>query len=153
MKLEEIKIYIAGPLFTEAEKAFNAKVKQAIVDAGFKEENVFLPQEVEIDFESPTWKGDLFFKNLHHLDEARIVAAILDGPICDDGTSWEHGYAYANDKIIVGLRTDFRTVGVDGPVNLMLGVSTDTMTESIEELVANLLEYAVVLTAVHPDLL
>lgn len=42
---------------------------------------------------------------------------------CDDGTSWECGFAFGQGIPYIGIRTDFRTVGPEGAVNLMLGES------------------------------
>ena len=47
------------------------------------------------------------------------VIAILDGPDVDAGTCVEIGYAYANKKPIIGVRTDFRA-SEDKGVNLMV---------------------------------
>ena len=38
----------------------------------------------------------------------------------DSGTVWEIGYAYAHGLIVYGLRTDFRILGIEGVVNLMI---------------------------------
>ena len=48
-----------------------------------------------------------------------MVIAILDGPDVDAGTCVEIGYAYANNKPIIGIRTDFRA-SEDRGVNLMV---------------------------------
>ena len=45
---------------------------------------------------------------------------MLDGVDVDSGTAWEIGYAYAKGKPVFGLRTDFRTLGIEGTVNLMI---------------------------------
>ena len=45
---------------------------------------------------------------------------MLDGVDVDSGTAWEIGYAYAKGKPVFGLRTDFRTLGIEGVVNLMI---------------------------------
>lgn len=48
------------------------------------------------------------------------MVAVLDGADVDSGTAWEIGYAYAKGKPVLGLRTDFRTLGIEGNVNLMI---------------------------------
>ena len=125
-----MKIYIAGPLFTDGERNFNASLAKLIRE---KTHDVFLPQELSIDFDNPTWQRDTFRENVRHIDNSRLVIAVLDGAICDDGTSWEIGYAYANYKYIIGLRTDFRQAGPEGIVNLMLGESVNEICKSYQE--------------------
>ncbi|MCS7185269.1 MAG: nucleoside 2-deoxyribosyltransferase [bacterium] len=49
-----------------------------------------------------------FFSDLKHLDNAKVVVALLDGPDVDSGTALELGYAYAHGKEIFGLLKDWR---------------------------------------------
>lgn len=60
-----------------------------------------------------------------------MVVAIMDGPDPDSGTSWECGYAYAKDKPIFMVRTDFRGSGEDRsvPYNIMLAESCNGRVE------------------------
>ena len=53
------------------------------------------------------------------IEKCDLVVAILDGADADSGTSVEIGYAYANKKPVVGVRTDFR-ISEDRGLNLML---------------------------------
>ncbi len=76
------------------------------------------------------------------LDDCDIVVAVLDGGSdADSGTSWEIGYAYAKGKKLLGLRTDFRTFGPEGNVNLMIEVSLDELEKDIEGLLSSLERY------------
>ena len=47
------------------------------------------------------------------------VVAVLDGPDVDSGTCIELGMAHALGKKIIGVRTDFRGLEVDG-LNIMI---------------------------------
>jgi len=76
---------------------------------------VYLPQE---QAEGNT--ASVFRKNLHALDRARVVVAVLDGPDVDSGTAWEIGYAFAKGIPVVGVRFDYWQSGEDGSVNLMI---------------------------------
>ncbi len=111
-------IYLAAPLFSEAELDFNRKLRNEIKGAGFK---VFLPQE---DSNNVKERDDrqkvIFTKNEAGIRKSDIVAAVLDGTDVDSGTAWEIGYAYALGKPVLGIRTDFRTLGIEGTVNLMI---------------------------------
>ncbi len=127
-------VYLAAPLFSEAERDFNRKLRDRIQSAGF---NVFLPQEDSNNFQGEGRQKIIFDKNLDAIDASNILVAVIDGADIDSGTAWEIGYAYAKGKTILGLRTDFRTLGTEGRVNLMIGKST-MLCESISELLSHI---------------
>jgi nucleoside 2-deoxyribosyltransferase len=112
-------IYLAGPVFTLAERRFNEEL------AGELERlcpslQVFLPQRYDEEFrDSPDFSRRMFACLTGALDSCDVVVAILDGPDADSGTSFETGYARGRGKRVVGVRTDFRGSG-DHAVNLML---------------------------------
>ncbi|UUX91176.1 nucleoside 2-deoxyribosyltransferase [Methanoplanus endosymbiosus] len=119
----EYRIYLAAPLFSQAEQEFNLKVAKILRDNYCE---VFLPQEHGDDGEE---RADermriIFERNLSALEESDIVVAVIDGADADSGTAWEMGYAYAKGKKVISLRTDFRTVGDCELVNLMLEESS-----------------------------
>ena len=121
-----MRIYFAGPLFTTAERDFNAALGSRLCDGGHE---VFLPQDQELDAYNP---AKIFRNDVDHVDWATVVVGIMDGPDPDSGTAWEIGYAYAKGTPIILLRTDFREWGGrtgDAPYNLML---TESATEHIE---------------------
>ena len=127
------KIYLAAPLFSEAEREFNAKIAGILRE---KKYAVHLPQEVGDDSSTraEAETGRIFEYNLKALDECDIVVAVVDGADADSGTAWEIGYAYAVKKRVILLRTDFRRVGRSEAVNLMLEESGEVV-GSVEELV------------------
>ena len=127
------KIYLAAPLFSEAEREFNAKIAGILRE---KKYVVHLPQEVGDDSSTrdEAETGRIFEYNLKALDECDIVVAVVDGADADSGTAWEIGYAYAMKKRVILLRTDFRRVGRSEAVNLMLEESGEVI-GSVEELV------------------
>ncbi|ADE37146.1 nucleoside 2-deoxyribosyltransferase [Methanohalophilus mahii] len=133
------KIYLAGPLFSEAEKNFNEQLTQRIEGAGY---DVFLPQRDSTDTESMRKKQDsaeLFRKNSEAIDRADLIIAILDGGSdVDSGTAWEIGYAYAKTIPVIGLRTDFRTLGIEGTVNLMIEKTLLKLMYSTDKLLTEL---------------
>lgn len=109
-----MRIYFSGPLFTTAERTWNAAVADALRTAGH---DVFLPQEKEPGNDGP-W---IFATDVGGIDWADGLVAIMDGPDPDSGTSWEVGYAYAARKPIVLVRTDIRVMaGAAGEYNPML---------------------------------
>ena len=96
-----MKIYLAAPLFTSAERAWNKQLKQLLVQMGYE---VFLPQEKVL---SQRTAEAIFQADLAGLDWSDVVVAVMDGPDPDSGTSWECGYAYRKKPVVV-VRTDFR---------------------------------------------
>ena len=95
-----MKLYFAGPLFSAAERSWNAEVATVLREAGHE---VFLPQEQELGRDAAA----IFSTDVAGLDSADGVVAILDGPDPDSGTSWEVGYAYRRKPIVL-VRTDIR---------------------------------------------
>jgi nucleoside 2-deoxyribosyltransferase/predicted secreted protein len=130
------QVYLAAPLFTEAEREYNARVA-ALLRSHFFE--VFVPQEAGDD--SGTRDHDrqesIYSANMKALESADIVVGIIDGADADSGTAWEMGYATARQKPVIALRTDFRKVGANEQVNLMLEQSarvvnsTDQLLEAL----------------------
>ncbi len=111
-------VYLAAPLFSEAELDFNRKLRDEIKRAGFK---VFLPQEDSNNIKDEKTRQKIIFgKNEAAIINSDIIVAVIDGTDIDSGTAWEIGFAYARSKPIFGLRTDFRTLGIEGTVNLMI---------------------------------
>jgi len=133
------KIYLAGPLFSEAEKNFNEKLTERIESAGY---DVFLPQRDSADTKNMRKEQDaaeLFRKNSEAVDRADLIIAILDGGSdVDSGTAWEIGYAYAKNIPVMGLRTDFRTLGIEGTVNLMIEKTLIKLVYSTDKLLTEL---------------
>jgi len=114
-----MRIYLAGPLFTAAERTFNATLRDLLMAGGY---DVWLPQDHEPRDKTA---AAIFSKDVEGIDWADVVVANMDGPDPDSGTCWECGYAYKKKKIIV-YRTDFRGAGeVGSPFNLMLSESAD----------------------------
>jgi nucleoside 2-deoxyribosyltransferase len=115
-----LKIYLAGPLFTIAERRFNRELSREIATAIPRCE-VILPQVRAAQFvEDSKMDFDAVVRDcIEQIDRTDLVVAILDGSDSDSGTSWECGYAYARDKPILGVRTDLRGSEDDG-LNAML---------------------------------
>lgn len=117
------KIYLAAPLFSEAECDFNRKLADIL--SGYAMQ-VHLPQDCGDSEHSRdiSIQKEIFEKNLQAIDNVDIVVAVIDGADADSGTSWEIGYAFAKRKKIISIRTDFRHVGHNELVNLMLEQSS-----------------------------
>jgi nucleoside 2-deoxyribosyltransferase len=124
--------YVAGPLFDEGERWFIEKIDQLVQDAGFE---TFLPHR---DNPPKTAEnvGEIFLNDKGGIDRCQVVVANLNGIMTDDGTAWEMGYAYAHNKFIIGLFTDWRARFPNGNevVNLMMQCSINTLVRSLDEL-------------------
>jgi len=130
------RVYLAAPLFSEAERTYNAKL------AGILEKNLFevyLPQEAgdDSDTRGESEQHHLFSQNLQELGASDLIVSIIEGADADSGTAWEMGYAFAQKKPVIALRTDFRRVGHNEHVNLMLEQSSTVVT-SWDQLLAAL---------------
>jgi len=106
-----VQAYLAGPLFSQAEREWLDGLAQTVRDAGI---DVFVPHE---NFDKIT---DLTPEEVYRVDgeglrRSNALLAWLDGPLVDDGTAAEIG-AFAElvasgdprYRGIVGLVTDLR---------------------------------------------
>ena len=108
-----VKLYFAAPLFSAAERDWNAALAGRLRAAGHE---VFLPQEQEKGKDA----AGVFATDVGGIDWADALVAIMDGPDPDPGTAWECGYAYGKMPVVL-VRTDFRVSGAPGmPYNAML---------------------------------
>ncbi|OPX64334.1 MULTISPECIES: nucleoside 2-deoxyribosyltransferase [unclassified Methanoregula] len=130
------RVYLAAPLFSEAERSFNASVARTLGSHLF---DVHLPQETGDDCDTRDIREQerLFSVNKTALDTSDFIVAIIDGADADSGTAWEMGYAFARGKPVIALRTDFRRVGHHEQVNLMLEQSAKVV-GSVKEVLAAL---------------
>ncbi|MCX7806065.1 MAG: nucleoside 2-deoxyribosyltransferase [Planctomycetota bacterium] len=113
-------VYIAGPLFSMAERRFNRTLadglRKAIPDC-----EVILPQDFKPHgrYNDPRAFGAIFRECVEGVRRADVLVAVLDGEDVDSGTAFEMGVAYQKGTPIVGVRTDFRANQECG-VNIMI---------------------------------
>lgn len=121
-----ITIYIAGPLFSLAEREFNQRLSD-LISKGMDGATVILPQtETKRLLKESDPCAHIFDFCVRAIDGADVMIAILDGPDVDSGTSFEIGYAFSRNKPIIGVRTDPRQLEDKG-VNLMISRSMYAM--------------------------
>lgn len=145
-----MKIYFAGPLFSEADRNWIRSTKEQIERTAKEHQveiNVISPYElitqVEVDALAESAKYEIFSRCKSHLEDSDLVVALLDGSQVDDGTAWEIGYYYALKRgKIIGIRTDFRWAGESegAKVNAMIECSCDQIVKNAEELMKVLME-------------
>ena len=122
-----MRIYVAGALFSEAERAWLDGLAARLRDEGF---DCFVPHEQFSELEELT-PTEVFRIDGQGIRDANVLLAWLDGPSIDDGTACEIGMfaelAASGDpryRGIVGLVTDLRLQrrrgAVDGGMNLFV---------------------------------
>jgi nucleoside 2-deoxyribosyltransferase len=131
-----MRVYFAAPLFSAAERDWNATLTAALRGAGHE---VFLAQEQEPAGDA----AGIFAKDVGGIDWADALIAIVDGADPDSGTSWEIGYAYQKKPIVL-VRTDMRRTGSGGwAYNPMLAESAtirvDAVTAPIDQVARDVL--------------
>lgn len=132
------RVYLAGPLFSDAERTFNALVTEMLEE--FTE--VYLPQRdggLMSDMVSNGVPSDLaasrvFQRDMDAIRRADYMIAILDGRAIDEGVSFEVGVAFSLTKRCVGLQTDSRRLAVWGN-NPMITGALGTVFHSVDDLV------------------
>lgn len=123
-----MKLYLAGPMFTPAERTFLDGLADRLQEAGHE---CFIPHRQVIEpLDAPT----VFATDSVGLHAADAMVAWLDGPLVDDGTACEIGIFSELTRTsperyrgIVGLATDWRAWRrrdrgmTDGGINLFVG--------------------------------
>src|ERR1700730_13593354 len=114
-----MRIYLAGPLFTTAERDFNAALAAGLRALGHE---VWVPQESE---QQQTTAKAIFDSDVRGIDWCEVVVACMDGADPDSGTCWEVGSVWRR-KTPVLYRTDIRSESLPlAPYNLMLHQAAD----------------------------
>jgi nucleoside 2-deoxyribosyltransferase len=128
-------IYFAAPLFTLAERRLNEQLSEELKKLLNDEVFIILPQTFSLKFPKDNrWFLNLFNECIKGIEACDIVVAILDGADSDSGTCVELGYAYAKNKPVIGIRTDFRA-SEDRGLNLMVShVCTDLLLEPVADI-------------------
>lgn len=136
---ERRNIYLAGPLFSEAERSFNTKLK-ALLEQYV---DVYLPQEdggllVEMiagGIPVEIAKRDVFHGDMTAFQDCDAFIIILDGRSVDEGAAFELGCAYTLGKPCYGLKTDPRQLLQCGD-NPMIHVALQAVFSDVAELVS-----------------
>ena len=134
--MKYVKVFLAAPLFNDAEREFNSKIAKILRENGFEvwvaQEGPFIKQDAHKE-KKMIYDGDILA-----LKTSDAVVALLDGIDVDSGVAYEMGYAKALGKPIVGLKTDYRTFSRMEEVNLMLEVPLMKICRSLDEVSAYL---------------
>ena len=133
------RVYIAGPLFCQAELEFNLKVDEYLNKLGFK---TFLPQRDGhlladlIVSNEPKYNAikKIFELDVDEIKKSDILVFIMDGRVPDEGACVELGITYSLNKECIGLKTDSRFLmdNLDNP--LILGSVKGRVAKTISDL-------------------
>lgn len=141
-----MRVYLAGPLFTLAERRFMAHLRD--LAGALPGVAALWPGDFFADHDLAAMgagaKEHIFRGCVAGLASCDLIAAVLDGPQVDDGTAWEVGYAYAKGIPAWGLRTDFRVAGdtAHSLVNCMVECSCERTFRDVDALLAALATFA-----------
>jgi nucleoside 2-deoxyribosyltransferase len=111
------QVYLAAPLFSDAERAFNLVLRDLLTTHGY---SVYLPQDTGEGVEGRGSDRAIFDSHIRALDGAACLVAVCDGSDTDSGTAWEMGYAVAKGIPVIALSTDRRGSWAGKRVNLMI---------------------------------
>jgi hypothetical protein len=147
-----MRLYVAGPLFSEGERAWLDALASRLRSEGF---DCFVPHENFPELTDVT--VDLVYRiDTEGLRSANALVAWLDGPMVDDGTACEIGMfaeLVRSDgdsyRGIIGITTDIRLARrraqdvVGGGMNLFVGGAIEScgrIVHSVDDAVAALRE-------------
>ena len=147
-----MRIYLAGPLFCQAERAFNLQLAEKLEERGL---TVFLPQRDGVESSKPPYDGmtddelrqAIFAVDREKILEADVFLFVLDGRVPDEGACVELGIAYGQkhllqrDKLLIGLQTDSRGAFLGAKLNAIVQGALDIVADNEDDLMAALEAY------------
>jgi hypothetical protein len=143
--VEAYDVYLAAPLFNDAEKAFNEQLAHKLEGMDLQ---VFLPQRDGWEYAalgglSPDERNRrIFALDISNVEASSTIVALLDGRVPDEGvcvevaTGREYSKLTGRAKLILGLKTDVRTWLPEGNLNPMITGTLDRLFDSEASLLA-----------------
>lgn len=137
LKTDKPLLYLAAPLFSDAELSFNLKLVKILEQYL----DVYLPQRdggkvvdlVSSGVSIQDSYNSIFERDLEALKDSDVVLLVLDGRNVDEGAAFELGIAFAMDKHCIGLQTDTRRFSPLGN-NPMIECSLTKIFKNTDEL-------------------
>ena len=137
MKKNKPMLYLAGPLFTEAERSFNETLRDVLSEFF----DVFLPQEAGLIGEmvkhgiGPSESSHRIYDAcMKALRKCEVVLIVLDGVMVDDGSAFELGIAHMRKIPRFGYLSDDRKKPEPPSVNPMIYFSLDRIFTDLNSL-------------------
>lgn len=130
---KELKIYLAGPFFSQLELSWIEYVSEFLRNSGLEilspsEENGFINPDMSLND-----RKRIFHSDLELLQKADIVVALIDNN--DPGTNFEIGYAFSKGKPVIGLKTS------KGQLNNMILFGCSRICNTIDEVISEVHKY------------
>ena len=137
MKKRKPILYLAGPLFTEAERSFNETLREVLSEFF----DVFLPQEAGLIGEmmkhgiGPSESSHQIYEAcMKALKKCDILLIVLDGVMVDDGSAFELGIAHMRKVPRFGYLSDDRKRPEPPSINSMIYFSLDRIFSDLNSL-------------------
>jgi len=124
------KVYIAGKLWNDNDKAILEKVDKLVQSLGFK---TYLPHRDMGLFEEWMNSSEFFKRDRDEIDDCSVMVAVLDWKGIGSGTAWEIGYAHAKNIPVIGLIEDWSSINKDERVCVMC-LNSVILVESLDNL-------------------
>ncbi len=134
------KIYVAAPLFNEMELMRNEEIGDILEKMGYV---IYLPQRdggavykliEERDADEDEIEERIFGYDIEAMNECDILLFLMDGACLDEGSCFELGYMFGQNKKCYGYKTDARNFG-NGKENLMISKSLEHIFRNKQELI------------------
>ena len=130
-------LYLAGPLFSLAERIFNHNLKKQLLSYF----DVYLPQEdgglmvnmIKAGMPPELAAQKVFDIDVRAMNDCDLLLIILDGRTIDEGAAFELGFVHAKGKPCFGLKTGPRQLLATGN-NPMIDGPLKQIFQSIEDL-------------------
>jgi nucleoside 2-deoxyribosyltransferase len=138
-------VYLAGPLFSKAERRYNLHLTERLEASGFR---IFLPQRDGVQRETSPYdamtpdrrRQAMFRLDRQQLLDCDVFLFVPDGRVPDEGACVELGIAYCQkylqggEKLLLGLHTDTRAAFIGSRLNPMVRVALDRIVDDEEAL-------------------
>lgn len=120
------EVYLAAPLFSEAERTFNRSLVseiETIATAYLPErDGALMPDLLAKGYSASEAMKMVFNKDIEAIRDCSMLIAVLDGRVVDEGVAVELGFAFAIGKPCIGLKTDFRQLSDFGDNPMIEGL-------------------------------
>lgn len=108
--LKKVHIYLGGPLFSEMDQDFNAKLAKRLREEFGDKIELYSPQENEAINDKSGYANSVMIAEGDTIEllKSDILIANLDGAVIDPGLASEIGVFFTLNRPVIGLYTDVR---------------------------------------------
>jgi nucleoside 2-deoxyribosyltransferase len=131
-----LRVYLAAPLFTPAEREANlqlAKALEAHVDVYLPQrDGILLADELRLGRQADEVCREIYSEDSRAILNADFIVAVLSGPAIDDGVAFELGLAVGAGRPCIGLANDVRRKSPYFQNPMLLGAVQRTFETELE---------------------